>query len=89
MASTQPYSISFDGIGLSTVKVQNLTTGVIIDVPAGDILVLSSPTSIPEVKNMKSLGLVVYPNPMTDKSTLEILPPVAGNAIISICDVTT
>ncbi|MCK7531764.1 MAG: T9SS type A sorting domain-containing protein [Marinilabiliales bacterium] len=25
---------------------------------------------------------------MTDKSTLEILPPVAGDAIISVCDMT-
>jgi hypothetical protein len=47
---------------------------------------LSTPTGIPEVNNMKSSGLKVYPNPMTDKSTLEILPPLAGDAIISVCD---
>ena len=87
-ANAQPYSISFSGTGLSTVKVQNLTTGVIVDVPAGDVLLLSTTTGIPEVNNMKSSGLKVYPNPMTDKSTLEILPPVAGDAIISVCDMT-
>jgi uncharacterized protein (TIGR02145 family) len=32
--------------------------------------------------------LKVYPNPMTDKSILEILPPLAGDAIISVCDMT-
>jgi uncharacterized protein (TIGR02145 family) len=87
-ANAQPYSISFSGTGISTVKVQNLTTGVIADVPAGDVLLLSATTDVPEVNNRKSSGLKVYPNPMTDKSTLEILPPLAGNAIISVCDMT-
>jgi uncharacterized protein (TIGR02145 family) len=87
-ANAQPYSISFAGTGLSTVKVQNLTTDVIVNVPAGDILRLSTPTGIPEVNNMKSSRLKVYPNPMTDKSTLEILPPISGDAIISVCDMT-
>lgn len=85
-ANSQPYSISFSGIGLSTVKVQNLTTGVIVDVPAGDILLLSVISDIPEVKNLKSSGLKVYPNPVTDKSTLEIHAPLAGDAIISVSD---
>lgn len=87
-AISQPYSISFSGTGLSSVKVQNLTSGVVVDVPAGDVLRLSTPTGIPEVNNMKSSELKVYPNPMTDKSTLEILPPVAGDAVISVYDMT-
>ncbi len=84
----QPYYISFSGIGLSTVKVQNLTTGVIVDVLAGDVLHLSTTTNIQEVINLKSSGLKIYPNPMIDKSTLVILPPVAGKAIITIYDMT-
>lgn len=87
-ANAQTYSISFSGTGLSTVKVQNLTTGAIVDVPAGYELLLSITTGIPEINNMKSSGLKVYPNPMTDKSILEILPPLAGDAIISVCDMT-
>jgi uncharacterized protein (TIGR02145 family) len=87
-AISQPYSISFSGIGLSTVKVQNLTSGAVVDVPAGDVLRLSTPTVVPEVNNIKSSGLKVYPNPMTDKSILEIIPPVAGDAIISVYDMT-
>jgi uncharacterized protein (TIGR02145 family) len=86
-ANAQPYSISFAGTGLSTVKVQNLTTDVIVDVPAGDILRLSTPTGIPEVNNMKSSQMKIYPNPMNDNSTLEILPPVAGDAVISVYDI--
>jgi uncharacterized protein (TIGR02145 family) len=86
-ANAQPYYISFTGTGLSTVKVQNLTSGVVVDVPAGDVLLLSATTGIPEV-NEKSLRMKIYPNPMTDKSTLEILPPLAGDAIISVCDMT-
>jgi uncharacterized protein (TIGR02145 family) len=87
-ANAQPYSISFSGTGLSNVVAQNLTTGVIVNVPAGDVLRLSTPTGVQEVNNLKSSGLKVYPNPMTDKSTLEILPPVAGDAIITVCDMT-
>jgi uncharacterized protein (TIGR02145 family) len=86
-ANAQPFSISFAGSGLSTVKVQNLTTGMIVDVPAGDVLLLSPTTGITEVTNLKSSGLKVYPNPMTDISTLVILPPFAGDAIISIYDI--
>jgi len=87
-AGAQPYSISFAGDGLSTVKVQNLTSGIVVDVPAGDVLILSTPTGIGEVNNMKSSRLKVYPNPMTDKSTMKILPPAAGDASISVCDMT-
>jgi len=65
-----------------------LTTGVIVDVPAGNVLLLSTPTVIPEFNNMNKSGLKVYPNPLTDKSILEILPPLAGDAINSVCDMT-
>jgi len=86
--NAQPYSISFAGVGLSSVKIENLTSGLIVNLNAGDVLRLSAGTGIPEVNNMKSSVIKVYPNPMTDKSTLEILPPVAGDAIITICDMT-
>ena len=85
-ANGQPFSICFSGTGLSTVKVQNLTTGVIVDVPAGDVLLLSTTTAIHEVNNPKSPVIKVYPNPMTDKSTLTILTPISGDVIITICD---
>jgi uncharacterized protein (TIGR02145 family) len=49
---------------------------------------LSAATGIPKVNNIKSSGIKVYPNPMADKSTLEIHPPVAGDAIITVFDMT-
>jgi uncharacterized protein (TIGR02145 family) len=85
IAKAQPYSISFAGSGLSTVKVENLTTGAIVNVPAGDVLLLSATTGIPDVNN-KPLQMKIYPNPITDKSTLEILPPLEGDIVITICD---
>jgi len=86
LADGQPYTISFEGAGLSSVKVQNLTTGNIVNVPAGYLLYLSTATGISEMKNLKSEGLKIYPNPMTGKSTLEILPPVEGDLSITVCD---
>jgi uncharacterized protein (TIGR02145 family) len=86
-ANAQPYFINFSGIGISTVKVQNLTTGVIVDVPVGDVLLLSTTTGIPEV-NKNSSRMKIYPNPMTDNSTLMINPPIAGDAAISVYDMT-
>jgi len=86
--NAQPYSINFAGTALSSIKVENLTTGVIVDVPAGDVLLLSTTTGIPEVNTMKAPELKIYPNPMIDKSTLVFLPPLAGDVIISVCDMT-
>lgn len=86
-AYAQPYSISFAGSGLSSVKVENLTSGLTVNLNAGDVLRLSLTTGISDVTNVKS-GIKIYPNPMTDKSTLQILPPVSGDAIISVCDMT-
>jgi hypothetical protein len=56
-ANAQPYSISFSGAGLSSVKVENLTSGLIVNLNAGDVLRLSAATDIPEVNNMKSSGI--------------------------------
>jgi uncharacterized protein (TIGR02145 family) len=87
-ANAQPYSICFAGTGLSSVKVENLTSGLTVNLTAGDVLQLTGTTGIPEVNNMKYSVLKIYPNPMTDKSKLEIFPPVAGGAIISVFDMT-
>ena len=35
-----------------------------------------------------SPGLRIYPNPVTDNSTIEVRPPESGNAVISILDMT-
>jgi uncharacterized protein (TIGR02145 family) len=84
----QTYSISFAGAGLSSVEVENLKSGLVVNLSAGDVLRLTITTDIPDFLNQQSSGIKVYPNPMKDKSTLQIIPPVSGDAIISVCDMT-
>lgn len=89
----QGYYISFAGSGaaatVSTVRVENLTSGALLLVSGSDILHLTSiVTSVnPSVNNQFS-KIKIYPNPMTDFSTLEINPPEAGDATISIYSTT-
>ena len=77
-------NITFTGAGLSTVKIENLTKGASVNLNAGDVLILSSATGIIQIEKNTAAGMNIYPNPMTDKSTFEILPPVAGDALISV-----
>lgn len=83
--NAQSYSISFSGLGLSTVKVQNLNSGLVADVQVGDVLFLSTVLDTPE-ELINYPGINVYPNPTTDIATLEIVPPYAGYAVIHVCD---
>jgi uncharacterized protein (TIGR02145 family) len=90
--NAQNYLVSFAGTGgsttVSTVKVENLTKGTSLTMNGSDVLSLSGTTGLSEVDINKSTELKIYPNPISDKSTLEVLPPVAGDAIISVCDIT-
>jgi uncharacterized protein (TIGR02145 family) len=79
-------NITFTGSGLTTIKVENMTKGVSLTLGAGDVLTLSITTGIQEIKNMNSSIVKIYPNPMTDNSILEIFPPEAGNATLSVYD---
>jgi uncharacterized protein (TIGR02145 family) len=81
-------NITFEGAGLSAVKIENLTKGVNITVNAGETLTLSVTTGINQDENKKPSGIKIFPNPMIDKSTLEILPPEGGDAIITVCEIT-
>jgi uncharacterized protein (TIGR02145 family) len=87
-ASAQNYLVSFSGTGLSSVKVENLISGLVVNINSGDVLHLSSTTAIPEVFDLKAPGLKIYPNPTLDKTTLEIHAPVLGNTTISVYDIT-
>jgi uncharacterized protein (TIGR02145 family) len=90
--NAQNYLISFAGTGesstVSTVKVENLTAGTSLILNGGDILSLTLPTGINSVENKQSPELKIYPNPMTDNSLMQISPPAAGNATITIFDMT-
>ena len=87
-ANAQPYFINFAGDGLSSVKVENLSSGLIVTLNTGDVLQLTGTTNIFKVNSQNSSDIKIYPNPMTDKSTMEILPPLSGDVIISIFDMT-
>jgi uncharacterized protein (TIGR02145 family) len=90
--NAQNYLIAFTGSGasntVSLVKVENLTTRETLTLNGTDILNLKGNAVITGIddKNIKS-GIKIYPNPMIDNATIEVYPPVSGNATISIFDI--
>jgi uncharacterized protein (TIGR02145 family) len=90
--NAQNYLIAFTGSGasntVSTVKVENVRTGQSLTLNGNETLNLkggSGTTGIDD--NRPSSGIKIYPNPMIDNSTIEIYPPVSGDATISIFDI--
>jgi len=90
--NAQDYLISFTGTGASTtvnsVIIENLENGTTLTVNGTDVLRLTTPVGIHEALNNTASRIKIYPNPMTEKSTLLISAPTAGDAVISICDIT-
>jgi uncharacterized protein (TIGR02145 family) len=90
--NAQNYQITFTGTGASTtvntVKVENLTAGTSLTLNGSDILRLTFATAINSPIDYQSSDIKIYPNPMTDYTTLEIFPPLSGNAVISINEIT-
>ena len=91
-ANGQDYLISFAGSGAATivtsVKVENLTSGTSLILNGYDILHLTAiDTGVESIDNGQLSELKIYPNPMTVYSTLEVFPPVEGDAIISATDI--
>jgi uncharacterized protein (TIGR02145 family) len=88
--NAQNFLISFSGSGgsttVSSVKVENMTKGTSLTLNGSDILQLTSTTGVNTIEYKQSSELKIYPNPMTDNSILEIYPPLAGNAVISVVD---
>jgi uncharacterized protein (TIGR02145 family) len=85
----QDYLISFDGTGdtnvVSTVRVDNLTSGATVTLNGGDILHLKASLGI-EKEDIENVALQVYPNPMKEQSILTFVAPGNGNAVISLVD---
>jgi len=90
--NAQNYQITFSGTGasttVSTVKVENLNTGTSLTLNGSDILRLTITTDINSPKDNQSSDLRIYPNPMADYTTLEICPPLSGNAVIEVSEMT-
>ena len=91
-ASGQNYQITFAGAGatniVNTVKVENLTTGIAVAMNGSDILRLNIPTSIDPVKESSFSLINIFPNPVNGTSVVEVFPPVAGDAVISVVEAT-
>ena len=91
-ANAQNYFISFAGTGaantVDSVKVENLRTGISLTLKGDDILHLMGTVGIPSSEYDKPLKLKIYPNPMKDYSMIEVTSSVAGEAIITVSDMT-
>jgi uncharacterized protein (TIGR02145 family) len=91
-ANAQNYLISFAGSGaansVSTVKVENLTRSTSLTLSGSDVLRLVIATDVIPIKDNHSSEILIYPNPMTDYSTFQVYPYEAGNAVITILDMT-
>jgi len=85
----QEYFISFtgsgSGSGVEIVKVNNLTSGAQVTLNGGDILHLILPVGIGS-QDIADRNLQIYPNPMTEKSTLTFIAPRSGNMVLTIMD---
>jgi uncharacterized protein (TIGR02145 family) len=89
--NAQNYLISFAGAGgsvIGTVKVENMNTGISTTLNGTDILHLSGTTAINDSEISGKKPLVIYPNPVTENATILVSPPKAGDATLSITDLT-
>jgi uncharacterized protein (TIGR02145 family) len=88
----QNFYIAFTGTGattiISSVKVENLSSGESITLNGEDVLHLSGNLGISLTENTNSSVLKIYPNPMSESSILRISAPVSGDALISIYEIT-
>jgi len=89
-SKAQDYLIGFAGTGdtnsVTNIKVDNLTSGATVTLNGGDMLHLFGSVGIgtTDIDNGK---VQIYPNPMTEKSTLTFTAFEKGNVVISIVDI--
>jgi len=81
------YSITFTGIGLEKVIVQNLTKGSSVTVPTGNILNLKDVVSDVVPLSSKDEGIRISPNSSQDKLTVSFLAKQAGPVQVYICNI--
>ncbi len=88
----QNYMISFAGSGASSVvdsvKVENLTQSTSVKLGGNDILQLIATVGINKINTITEEALHIYPNPMSEFSTIEFESPVSGDAVIEVIDMT-
>ncbi len=85
----QDYLISFassgDTANISTVKVDNLTSGATVTINGGDLLHLIPASGIGSL-DINNGMVQINPNPMTERSILTFVAPESGSATIYIVD---
>jgi uncharacterized protein (TIGR02145 family) len=90
--NAQNYLITFDGRGestiVTTVNIENLAAGTSISLNGNETLRLTITTDVNTTENNVSENIKVFPNPMMGSSILQIYPPVSGDAVISVFDLT-
>jgi uncharacterized protein (TIGR02145 family) len=90
-ANAQDYLISFEGTGvvkdLANVKVENLTKGTSLILTGSDVLHLTEMLNGGINDNTIKPGIKIYPNPMIESSVIEINPPIPGNAMVRVFDI--
>ena len=91
-ANAQNYRITFEGTGasttVSTVQVENITTGLFLTLNGSDILHLGLSTGINSGEDRQSGEMKIYPNPVTDNAIIQFNPKEEGNAEITLFDMT-
>lgn len=91
-AQAQDYKISFAGTGESssvdTVTVENLTQGTNIALGGSEILhLVRTSTGLNPLPVNADIAFHIYPNPMTQESTIEFVAIESGIAYIEIFDI--
>ncbi len=90
--NAQNYFITFAGTGaantVDSVKVENLMKGTSLTLKVNEILHLTGTVGIPSSEFDNNVKLKIHPNPMKDYSMIEFSPSVAGDAVITVIDMT-
>ncbi|KAF0129229.1 MAG: TIR protein [Bacteroidetes bacterium] len=85
----QDYMISFTGTGdttdVSTINIENLTSGVFLTINGGDILHLVDAVGL-ENSSIDNTALTIYPNPLITESMITFFAPENSNVVLSIVD---
>jgi uncharacterized protein (TIGR02145 family) len=88
--NAQNYLITFIGSGesatVSTVIVENLTTGLSLTLNGNDILNLTLPTGVNSIENKQSSEIKIFPNPAANNTLFQFRPPSTGDATITVSD---
>lgn len=90
--SAQDYTISFVGLGESTtvesVEVENINTGKILAFPGNQVLrLVGEGVGVSNLINNRNGDIKIFPNPITESSTIEFTLPKSSMTNVEIFDI--